>query len=593
MSRITRIMALFALLGSLTLPQVGWAQGLEAPQQIVRAVTFQGIEHVSAAVRAQLEESTKPLIGQRYDKKATDTALEAILDLGWFFRGEYRTEPIEGGVRIVFVMVENPVITEVRFNGNTKLTSATLLTVIKSKPGEVLNRDQVTQDAVAIKQAYARDGYTLVEVTDINITPEGRLEFQIFEPILSEIRIEGRRKTRDIVIRRQLKVRAGDVYNENAIRQTLQNLERLQIFQEVTAVPEPGLTPGTLILVINIKERRTGTAALGVGQSSTQGIIGFVDVADTNLFGSGQRLSMRVQVGAENSYEFAYANPWIDPKPTSFSVNLYNRSILREAVLPTQTVDYDEKRTGGNVSFGRPLSTYTQGFVTLRADKVRGTNFPSTLDPALKTKLERQFGPSDVRSITVSSVRDTRLDLLYPTNGSFGSLATEFAGFGGERFMKFTGDARRYWAVHQPTRTVKGSVGPTAETRKPLPWVIASRLMAGTTSGTPPFLDQFLVGGADTLRGYSQDRFPGKAMVLWNNELRIPLTDTLQIVGFVDAGDAWGGEFANEFGDAKFKLHYGYGAGVRVVTPIGPLRLDYGLNEDGGHEFHFGVGTTY
>jgi outer membrane protein insertion porin family len=582
MKQLGLLIGILMLLVSLAGVQRVCAQAPEG-QQPIREIVFRGADHVAQTEIDALRKKLKSLVGQPANRDTLQADVDTILESGWFLRVDTRTEAMEGGVRLAFVVVENPVITQIDFIGNTVLSDEELQRAIKSTTGMVLNRPQVTEDALSIRRAYAEKGFVLVDVVDIGISPQGKLEFYIFEPKISEIRIEGNRKTREEVIRRELTFKPGAVYNEYDIRDSLQNLDRLGIFQEVSRVPEPGDQPGTIIVTIRGVERRTGIASIGVGHSNIQGLIGFVDVADTNLFGTGQRVSARVQFGADSSYSLSYTNPHIDAQRTSFTLNLYDRTILRQAVQVNQTFLYNEKRSGGNITFGRPTARFTRTYVTLRNDRVRASEEDSNPVPAAL------LVGADVRSIGLSMIRDTRNSFANPSSGSYSSSGVEFAGFGGADFTKFTGELRRYWNVRQRAQT---------ETEKkadklPTPWVLASRLSLGSISGAPPFLDQFLVGGADTLRGFPEDRFPGENMVMFNNELRVPVTESLQIVGFVDVGDAWRGEFARQFGDTSFKLHSGYGLGIRIQTPIGPLRLDYGLNSDGGNEFHFGVGPTF
>ncbi|MHB9023257.1 MAG: BamA/OMP85 family outer membrane protein [Armatimonadota bacterium] len=591
MKQMRIILALLLLIvGASTLPCFAQAP---AEQPVIREIKFDGVKNISPQAQEQLKTAVKSQVGQPYSKEAADADVEAILKLGWFYRASHRTEPVENGVRLIFAVLENPVINRIEFVGNTKLTSADLMQVVTTKTGEVLNREYVLADARAIAQAYARKGYVRVEIYDFKIENE-TLQFYIFEPKIGEIRIEGNKKTNPKVIRRELEFAPGDVYNEIDIRRSVENLNRLGIFQEVRAIPEPGPEPGTITIVISVQETRTGLAAIGIGHSNIEGLIGFIDVADTNLFGTGQRLSARVQFGADKSYELSYTNPWIDPHRTSFTANVYDRKILREAVSGIDNFQYDEQRRGFNISLGRPVSRRTRAYLKFRMDDISGTTdevgYPIIFDDLLV--------PSTVRSIGLSVVRDSRDFILDPSSGSYRSLGTEYAGlFGGADFTKITGEDREYFVVRQIRRTTKPGTDAAAASaqaaKAPLKWVFATRLMAGTISGDAPFLDQFLIGGADTLRGFQEDRYPGKNMVLFNGELRIPFNETLQAVLFVDAGDAWGGSFASSFGDSSFDLHVGYGVGIRVRTPIGPLRLDYGLNGDGESQFHFGIGSTF
>jgi len=569
------------------LVQTGICFAQEAPQAAptIREIVFSGVQHIPADAQKQMHDVIKSKVGQPYSQETVDTDVDAIRELGWFVRASARTEPIEGGVRLIFTVVEAPIITGIEFIGNTKLTVADLMKQVKTRTGMVLNRQNVKQDALAIETAYAEKGYTEVRVVDINITDENKLQFFIFEPTIGEIRIVGNTKTKEYVIRRELTIRPGDVYNKNTVSTSLNNLNQLGIFEEAEAVPEPGTEPGRLIETIRVKERRTGSAAVGVGHSNIEGLIGFLNVSDSNLLGTGQNLGVQVQFGVDNSYQLTYTHPWIDQNKTSFTTNLYNRTILREAVQSDQTFLYNERRTGANVSLGRPVGKNNTAYLTFRADTVHATKDNNSNPPPILLQ------ESNVRSIALSGVHDTRNNFLNPSAGTYSNLTAEFAGFGGANFTKFTAEGRHYWNLR---RSRQPSSEVTPGTKKPaLPLVFATRLMAGVTSGAPPFLDQFLIGGADSLRGFKEDRFPGERFVLSNNELRLPLSESLQAVGFFDAGDAWHGAFANQFGDQDFRLHYGYGLGIRVVTPIGPLRLDYGLNGEGGHEIHFGVGATF
>jgi len=426
-------------------------------------------------------------------------------------------------------------------------------------------------------------------VQDYHLTDDNKLIFIIFEPKIGEIRFDGNTKTRDYVIRRQLMFHPGDVYNVNTVSQSLRNLDRLGIFQDIAAVPEPGAEPGTLIETIRVKERRTGTASVAVGESNIEGLIGILQYSETNLAGTGQSLSARMQFGADKSYELMYTNPWIDSHRTSFSMGIYNRTILQQAVETeangsTSNILYDQKREGITTTIGRPSGPNTSYFVTLRADTIGATNNNNDIVPAILLQ------ESNVRSITLSQRVDTRDNFLTPSAGSYTNVAAEYAGLGGAKFTKFTGEIRHYWNL---SRHATPAMPSTPDEKKKQPLVFADRLILGITQGSTPFLEQFLMGGADTLRGYKEDRFPGEQEVLWNNELRIPFVENIQGVMFVDVGDAWGGQFATQFGNDDFHLHYGYGFGIRVITPIGPLRLDYGFNGEHGHELHFGVGSTF
>jgi outer membrane protein insertion porin family len=334
-------------------------------------------------------------------------------------------------------------------------------------------------------------------------------------------------------------------------------------------------------LEITVAERRTGVASIGLGWSSVQDLVGFADVADANFRGTGRRVSLRLQFGGRQGGEIGYFDPWFRPNRTGLNVGVYNKQILRQAFTSEgDSFLYDEERSGASITLSRPLSAVTRGMLTLRADEVEPTNFEDGDLPV--EELEQLAQKSTVRSIGFGLINDTRDFIRSPTRGGYNSITMEVAGLlGGEDFEKIGTDVRRYFKVGERN-------------------VVAVRLVAGWITSDAPFLEQFLLGGANNLRGYEEDQFPGNNMVLLNTEYRFPLGNKMTGVAFVDAGSAWGGIFAEGdpllgipgLGDADFDLHIGYGAGIRVDTPIGPIRLDLGIGEDGA-QTHFSIGHMF
>ena len=190
-----------------------------------------------------------------------------------------------------------------------------------------------------------------------------------------------------------------------------------------------------------------------------------------------------------------------------------------------------------------------------------------------------------LHSIILGSINDTRDIIGNPARGDYWSVESEFAGTilgGGADFQKITGEYRKYIRIHKKKRRV-----------------IAGRLKAGFTTGGLPLFESFIGGGPESLRGYRLDRFWGERLLLANLELREPVGKNLQVVGFIDAGDAWGGRFPTTLPglsvrapDRTFKLRKDIGLGLRVVTPIGPLRFDFGIGSEGS-QFQFGVGQLF
>jgi outer membrane protein insertion porin family len=551
--------------GEAPAPQPGPEQGPP-----IVAIETRGNEHiptdtVTAALTAHVGEAYTPALAEAQGK--------AVRDLGWFYDVSVTTEPAEQGVRLVVAVVENPVIKGLVIEGNTVFSDEQLLAVMETKPGQVSNNRTIIRDLQAIQRKYQDAGYIYAQVTDVATdATTGNLVISLVEGKVEEIRVTGNRKTKTYVVAREMGTKPGDILNREVLRRDLDRLINLEIFQDVSAQPTVGSAPGLVVVTINVVEKKTGLASAGLGYSSVQKLVGFVDLAESNLGGTGQQVTIRTEFGGRESYELGYYNPWIAAPATSLRVGLYRKLILREAFTQEKSFLYDEQRNGGNVTWSRPLgqSYNTRLFATVRADSVSVRQAEATELPEI---IALQRG-EDVRSLALAVRNDTRNIIANPTHGGLNSLSVEFAGWlGGADFGKFGSDLRRYWRVGGKT-------------------VFASRLMFGLATGNPPFLEQYLVGGGETLRGYRNDRFPGTHMALLNTELRIPLQENLAGVLFADVGDAWGGAFARDFGDTDFTAHLGYGVGVRLITPIGPIRIDYGIGSE-GQETHFSVGHAF
>jgi len=502
-----------------------------------------------------------------------------VVALGWFQTVAVDEESVETGIRLTFRVVENPVVTEIRIEGNRELTADEILALMKTKPGEVFNWPRWREDGAAVEKEYRKRGFVLATVLPPKMTDDGVLSVSIAEGVVEAIKITGNTHTKEYVIRRYIRTKPGETYNEKKVAADVQRLNNLGYFETVRRYAEAG-EAGKVVVVITVVEKRyTGGASFGGMYGSDYGMVAFVDVTKTNLWGTGQMVAVKGEFGGRKTYEIAYRHPWVMTPETRLSLGLYDRRIVREAFVnpeegETQSILYDERRSGGNMTLGRPVSDRTTIYLSFRSDNVSISDVNAEEEEYLSSAA---FQPRKVRSITLAGVTDTRDNRFDPRRGGYQSLSAEFAGaFGGAEFNKYSLDLRRYISVSRRN-------------------VLAVRLLAGTVTGDAPYLEQFLVGGAESLRGYRLDRFAGSHMAIVNCEYRFPLTKNLLGVVFVDAGDAWGGDIsADPFiqGDTEFSVHTGYGAGIRVKTPIGPLRLDLGFSED-GTETHFGVSHMF
>jgi outer membrane protein insertion porin family len=581
-----------------------------ANPNVVAQVNVTGNERISKeAILAVL--STKPGIELSPEKLASDQ--EAIKRMG-FFRAVAapRVEDTPAGKVVTFVVTEWPVVKQIKITGNKVIPTEAIRAVMATKEGDVLNTNVLLQDTDRIKSLYQEKGYVgqVTEQLALGFEESGILTIPISELTVEAVKVVGNRKTKTVVITRELRLKPGQIYNVNELRKDYGRLERLDLFESIEPKPEVGTEPGKVVITWSVKEKRTGQVSVGLGYSARERLVGRAELTETNFRGWGQGLNLSWEIGGfagRNSVELGFFEPYLDKQHTSLSVNVYDKAVYRfsndlfrsNTGTTSDQGQYNERRKGGAFTLARPLSDITRLSLGFRVEDVQ-TNNLQDIDP--------NFPPQDgtVYSGTVRGIRDTR---DYAANPSGGALNTAWAElgqanltdtgpnpFGSSTFGKYVTDLRRYMPL-KPHR----ATNPAERQRERIP-VLALRLMGGLSSGRLPFFEQFFMGGADSLRGYLEDRFWGTRMLLASTELRYPLASSLTGVAFFDYGDAWASksefQFSNPDLQTRFQQHtsfsprYGVGLGLRVVTPIGPLRLDYAYGQEGGRT-HFSIGHSF
>ena len=538
--------------------------------------------------------------GAPFSEEAVQEAKQAIESMGYFQPGvSVGTESVDSGVRVVFSVVENPVVKEIKITGNTVVPTDKLLSLMRTSVGSVLNTNTfLRQDVREIESYYDELGYSAYVTEEVGIDPQtGVLNVPVTEIRIEELRITGNKKTKDYVVLREMEQKPGDVYNSKTLYRDLLRIYDLQIFEMEGALPfqtDPGSDFGKVIVTIPVKEKKTGELSIGLGYSSRQRLVGQAKLSENNFRGRAQvaNVSWSQSGSRGSSYEVGFFEPWLDKKHTSLGVNLYNKLIFRftSSVFGTSgnvVDDYDERRKGGSLTLSRPFGRTNRGFLTLRTESVATT----VEDSVAALSIINQ--DAAVTSGTTRFTNDTRDSQLDPFVGTYNSYALEVGKADFENmnhaFTKYSIDLRRYFSKGGPRRELD-------EKRRRL----AVRLMAGSLSGNVPFFEQYFLGGAETLRGFREDRFWGRNMFLASAEYRFPLAQNLTGVAFVDYGDAWDSadKFINiNLGDnlvqhKDFSPSAGYGIGIRVQTPIGPLRLDYGFGTEGSRA-HFSIGHVF
>lgn len=513
--------------------------------------------------------------GDMFTAKGLNKDRDAIYNTGYFYDLYPSFEKVPEGVIITYHVLENPVLTSIRIDGNTVEKDEVLYGLVTVKKGEILNSRTLQQNVQAIQDQYRKDGYILAKITDMNIDRQGNLVLRVNEGILEGYKVKGNTKTKERVILREMRQKPGQPFNSKLARRSMQRVYNLGFFEDVNIKLNPGVDPNAVVVELDVKEKRTGSFGIGAGYSSEDGVIGMVSLGDTNFRGTGDAISVTYETSGDDEdahgYSISYRHPWIDQKETVGTVRIYNRTYEYDDYDTDGDLKetYMRKYSGGELTLGRPVSEYSTNYVTLRNRKDQYVRHVDDGWYASRkgTAWERDnFGTT--RSVTLEHVTDTRDNIYNPTTGGRISLSGEVAGLGGDfDFQKMTIEDQRYHKVGHAQ-------------------VLALRAQYGIGHGHISEFNQYKVGGQSSLRGYREDQFRGNRMALATLEYRFPIVSKVQGALFTDWGGAWNDGVTPK--DIKGSV----GVGLALNTPLGPLRLDYGRGRDGGR-VHFTVGGSF
>jgi outer membrane protein insertion porin family len=493
----------------------------------------------------------------------------------------------------------------VDYQGQTLFTEAELRSGGKLKPGGVIRMAEVRQEVNRITDLYGVKGYAFAEVNPQvepnQETKTASVTYEIKEGALIHVRninISGNEKTRDKVIRRELRLNEAELIDTAALKRSFERLNNLNYFETVEIIPKQ-LDPNTVDLDVKVKEKSTGTFSVGGGFSSLDQLSVVADITEGNLFGRGQLLKVRGQLGQRRSLGVVtFREPYLFDEPISGQIDLYARE--------TFFVSYFEKRIGGDVVLGKYFSEYLSGSISFLRERLTisnastdnlflgGGGTSSTPITDLPLLIQQQIGTSTTDAVVLGLARDTRDFYFDPKTGARHGLTAEFAGsvLGGDNyFYKLIGDSVWYFPVVWDTVFApRGRIGVAHSYRGNDPLPVGER---------------FFVGGIQTLRGFSFGRGGPTAPdgsilgatkeLLLNFDYLFPLVPEVKVRGVVFF------DYGKGFDDGEsFSLHLrpAAGAGIRWISPFGPLRLEYGFNLDRrpgerGGLFEFSIGSLF
>jgi outer membrane protein insertion porin family len=522
--------------------------------------------------------------------------------------------PIEDRKKVVIeISEENPKIQQLEIEGSGPIPVSEIAQMVPT--GAVFRINEFDQQLRNISALYQSRGYVVTVLSDgtgLDPQKEGVLRIALLVARIKEIRIAKNNKTRPRTVLREMRSKPGGFYNANDLDKDRQRLFNLDLFEEIVPTTTQADEPGQVIVTLSIPEKRSGQLLFGAGFSNRQQFIGFAQIGDTNFRGLGESLNLRWESGGianRSTINLSFVQPWLDKRHTSLAVSAYDRIFVRFAnrlnndffggTIAGTGDRYFETRTGGTVTLSRPFRDNTVNVaLTLRGESVRTT----ALALAAENAAILQNGP--IASVAGRISLDTRDQPFDPIRGTLQSFGLE-VGVASLRPVPGVDISQVPSNIFGRSNFVKGELDyryfiPIAGRRKKTldepKSTVALHLQFGLSSGRLPFFEQYFVGGADSLRGYREDRFWGSNRFLFQTELRQPLARSLTGVVFFDVGSAWGGPYSNinlqGFTQTGFRPHYAVGLGVRVRTPIGPIRFDYGFGDEGGRS-HISIANVF
>ena len=472
------------------------------------------------------------------------------------------------------------------YKGDLLESEGELAKKVKLKTGEIFDRSLLRADVFTLTDVYADKGYAFANVAPLSKmnnekkTIDITYEFEKGEKVyIDRINIAGNTKTRDKVVRRELKLAEGDLYGATPLKKSKQGLMNTGFFEEANISTVRGSADNKLNMNVDVKEKSTGQFSIGAGYSSLDGVLGQGSVQQSNYLGLGLKANASVSFGSKTQfYNLGLTDPYFMDTKWTVGADLYRTQ--------RDYIDYTRRATGGDIKAGYTISD-TLSTLWLYKYEVKKIFDESQ---ALLINVQKNLIPAPetdatTSSITASITRNTTDYHLDPTKGMINNLSLEFAGLGGtSRFIRYMGDTRVFYpAFWGSVFSLNGSLG-----------------YIQSLGRVVPIDEKFYLGGINTIRGYagrtvcpvvSNTSFiqningvggfyttnafiGGDTEAYVNMEYVFPILKDAGLKGvlFLDAGNAYNG-LDNIF----TRIQASYGFGFRWLSPMGPLRIEYGI----------------
>ena len=454
---------------------------------------------------------------------------------------------------------------------------------------EYFNREVLRKDILMLTDIYLNKGYAYARVLPdldkniekliVNVDYKIKKGKKIY---FDEIIISGNTKTRDKVIRRELKVYEQGLFNNRKLKESMRRLSRLDYFEDLSVDTVKGDSDEKMILKIDVKDKSTGSFNVGGGYNSEEKGFFMGSISQRNLFGRGQILKFDAQIGkTTNRFILNFTEPWLFDIPLSAGIDIFNWEKDYDS--------YDKKSTGGGLRFGYKLFDYTRAYLSYSYDIAHVDN----IDDDASVSIKELEGDNTTNSIRASLRYDSRDHLFNPSEGQNHNISVEYAGFGGDiTFIKYLGEGSIYIPLFFDIVGSLHAEGGYAQKH---------------SDGLLPDYELFYLGGMNSLRGFDyrdihltdEDgaEVGGQKYVQFNAELILPLLKDAGVVGvvFYDTGNVYGKDENIDFSEVRQST----GFGIRWFSPMGPIRLENGYildrkeGEKSGGDWEFSIGAAF
>ncbi|MBD2298031.1 outer membrane protein assembly factor [Nostoc sp. FACHB-190] len=532
----------------------------------------------------------------------------AILETGLFTTANVNSRSTAAGLSVTY-QVQPVIVRSLQLSGAKVLTYQVALEQFQPQFNSAISPTGLQKAVQQVNKWYSDNGYNLARVLSIKPSREGILNINVAEGLVGDIKFrfvndEGQTvdskgnpvtgRTKPEFLRQQIKLQTGQIFQEKLVQQDIQQLYRTGLFASVNVALEGDANK--LDLVYELKENGARAINLGGSYNANQGIIGTVNYQDQNVAGKNNILNLNVGVSSRDlQFDGKLINPYRPNNPDSlgYTVNGFRRQELSDTFDDTIKLANGDKvregQIGGSVSLQRPIDgwdaslglNYTRTTIRDRQGNINSTDAQGNPLSASGT------GIDDLTTVSFTAAKDKRNNPLNPTQGSLLKLSTEQSipiGQGNISLNRVTANFSQYVPV---------KVFDSKQTQ-----VFALNVQAGTVIGDLPPYEAFNLGGSNSVRGYDAGKVgSGRSYVLASAEYRFPILPIVGGVLFADFGSDLGSG-STVLGDpagARDKPGYGfgYGAGVRLDSPLGLIRADYGINNQGESKVHLGIGQRF